>query len=58
MNTHHVPALMLLIWTLVINMPGNPAPETKTGFPTKQACEQEAGMSAALLELSSGSIVI
>jgi hypothetical protein len=42
MNARHLPALVLLSWTLVINMPGNPAPETKTGFPTKQACEQAA----------------
>jgi len=35
-------ALVLLSWTLIINIPRSPAPETKTGFPTKQACEQAA----------------
>jgi hypothetical protein len=42
MNTRHPVALVLLSWTLVISMPRSPAPETKTGFPTKQACEQAA----------------
>ena len=37
-----VAALALLSWTLVVNIPRNPAPYTKTGFPTKRACE-EAG---------------
>ena len=35
-------AKRLLSWTLVISMPRSPAPETKPGFPTKQACEQAA----------------
>ncbi|HLK85887.1 MAG TPA: hypothetical protein VKT27_05215 [Candidatus Binataceae bacterium] len=35
-------SLMLVSWTLVIKMPGNSAPTTQTGFPTKRACE-EAG---------------
>jgi hypothetical protein len=42
MKTSHIAALVLLSWTLVINIPRAPAPETKTGFPTKQACEQAA----------------
>lgn len=42
MNARHLSALVLLSWTLVINMPRNSAPETRTGFPTKQACEQAA----------------
>jgi hypothetical protein len=42
MKTSHIAALVLLSWTLVISMPRGPAPETKTGFPTKQACEQAA----------------
>jgi hypothetical protein len=42
MKTSHVSALTLLSWTLVIGMPRSPAPETTTGFPTKQACEQAA----------------
>jgi hypothetical protein len=42
MNTRHPVALVLLSWTLVISMPRSPAPETKPGFPTKQACEQAA----------------
>jgi len=39
---HHIAALVLLSWTLVINLPRNPAPETKTGFPTERACEKAA----------------
>jgi hypothetical protein len=39
---NHIMALVLMSWTLVISIPGNPAPETKTGFPTRQACEQAA----------------
>ncbi len=35
-----VAALALLSWTLVVNIPRNPAPYTKTGFPTKRACEK------------------
>ena len=42
MNTTQTVALSLLTWTLVINVPRNPAPYTQTGFPTKRACE-EAG---------------
>jgi hypothetical protein len=41
MKANHI-ALVLVSWTLVINIPRNPAPETRTGFPTKQACEQAA----------------
>jgi hypothetical protein len=41
MKANHIAALVLVSWTLVINIPRNP-PETKTGFPTKQACEQAA----------------
>jgi hypothetical protein len=39
---NHIAALVLMSWTLVISIPRNPAPETKTGFPTRQACEQAA----------------
>ena len=42
MKANHIAALVLVSWTLVINIPRSPAPETKTGFPTKQACEQAA----------------
>jgi hypothetical protein len=42
MKTSHIAALVLLSWTLVISMPRSPAPETKTGFPSKRACEQAA----------------
>jgi hypothetical protein len=42
MKPNHISALVLLSWTLVITMPRNPAPESKTGFPTTQACEQAA----------------
>ena len=42
MKLYHTAAMMLLSWTLVINIPRAPAPEMKTGFPTKQACEQAA----------------
>jgi hypothetical protein len=42
MKTSHIAALVLLSWTLVINIPGSLAPETKPGFPTKQACEHAA----------------
>ena len=42
MKKYHIAALVLLSWTLVINVPRSGAPETKTGFPTKQACEQAA----------------
>jgi hypothetical protein len=42
MKTSHIAALGLLSWTLVISIPRSPAPENKTGFPTKQACEQAA----------------
>lgn len=38
----HLTALVLLSWTLVIYVPRASTPETKTGFPTKQACEQAA----------------
>jgi hypothetical protein len=39
---NHIAALMLMSWTLVISIPGKPAHETKTGFPTVRACEQAA----------------
>jgi len=42
MKANHIAALVLLSWTLVISMPRSPAPETKAGFPNKQACEQAA----------------
>ena len=42
MKANHIAALVLVSCTLVINIPRSPAPETKTGFPTKQACEQAA----------------
>jgi hypothetical protein len=42
MKTYHIAALVLLSWTLVIYVPRSSTPETKTGFPTKQACEQAA----------------
>ena len=42
MKANHIAAQVLVSWTLVINIPRRPAPETKTGFPTKQACEQAA----------------
>jgi hypothetical protein len=42
MKLHHTAAMILLSWTLVINIPRAPAPEMKAGFPTKQACEQAA----------------
>jgi hypothetical protein len=42
MKPNHISALVLLSWTLVITMPRNPAPESKPGFPTRQACEQAA----------------
>ena len=42
MKRNHIAALALLSWTLTINMPNNTAPYTRTGFPTKRACE-EAG---------------
>jgi hypothetical protein len=38
-----LPALTMLSWTLVIYYGQRErTPETKTGFPTKQACEQAA----------------
>ena len=42
MKTYHIAALVLLSWSLVIYVPRSSTPETKTGFPTKQACEQAA----------------
>lgn len=39
---NYIAALVLMSWTLVINIPRSSAPETKTGFPTRQACEQAA----------------
>jgi len=42
MKANLIAALVLVSWTLVINLPRSRAPETKTGFPTKQACEQAA----------------
>jgi hypothetical protein len=42
MKPHHTAAMILLSWTLVIDIPRAPAPEMKAGFPTKQACEQAA----------------
>jgi hypothetical protein len=42
MKANHIAALVLVSWTLVINIPKSSAPKTKTGFPTKQACEQAA----------------
>lgn len=42
MKRNHIAGLVLVGWTLVISMPGKQAPETKTGFSTKQACEQAA----------------
>jgi hypothetical protein len=37
MKLHHNAAMILLSWTLVINIPRAPAPEMKASFPTKQA---------------------
>ena len=42
MKTQYIAALVAVSWTLVINMPRTPTPETKPGFPTKQACERAA----------------
>jgi hypothetical protein len=42
MKLHHTAAMILLSWTLVINVPRAPAPEMKADFPTKQVCEQAA----------------
>jgi len=50
MKANHIAALVLVSWTLVINIPRSPAPETKTGFPTRQACEQAAAKSRANFE--------
>ncbi len=38
--TELLASLMLVSWTLIVNMPGNSAPTTQTGFPTRRACEQ------------------
>ena len=50
MKTSHIAALGLLSWTLVISIPRSSAPENKTGFPTKQACEQAAAQWRANFE--------
>jgi len=43
MKLYHSAAMMVLSWTLVIYYGQRErTPETKTGFPTKQACEQAA----------------
>jgi hypothetical protein len=42
LKSGHIAALALLSWTLVVSIPGNPAPETKAGFSTKRDCEQAA----------------
>lgn len=42
MKALHIVVPALLSWTLVINLPRAHSPETKTGFPTKRACEEAA----------------